>query len=166
MTIPAYDRNLPGFLVAQAGLDSQFRAEPSFPGDESGGSKCPGIFKFNDDRTKVIPVRFMTGELGLGDPFQMKFFRGVAAYGIGHLQMRVYVDKSAIPINLPLTHPSYGERVTYGDIEMAETPDPQRVLWLPRGTKGRTINIEASGLIRHIRSIVVFWDPLRGEEDG
>lgn len=165
MSIQADDSNLSAFLIAQAQLDAQF-ATDLYLSEEGGGPRCPGIFKFNDDRTKTIPVRFMTGELGLGDPFLMKFFRGVAMYGEGHMQVRVYIDKAPVYINRPITHPNYGTKVTYADIEMAETPDPQRVLWLPRGTKGRTINIEASGLIKHLRSIVVFWDSLQGEEDG
>lgn len=165
MSIQANDENLARFLTAQAQLDAAFATSTEWI-DATSGGKCPGIFKFNDDRTKTIPVRFMTGEIGLGDPFQMKFMRGIAMYGVGHLQARVYVDKSPVYINRPITHPLYGTKVTYADIEMAETPDPQRVLWLPRGTKGRTINIEAAGNIRHIRSIVIFWDQLTGEEDG
>ncbi len=108
----------------------------------------------------------MTGEMGMGDPFTFKFFRGIAMYGIGHAQVRVYVDKVPVAINRPIGHPQFGEKHTYADVELVETPDPQRVMWLPRGTKGRTISVEASGSIKHIRSILVFWDALTGAEDG
>jgi hypothetical protein len=147
------------FLEAQSKLDEQFSYE-------YGLHKFMGIFKFNDDRNRTIPIRFMTGEMGLGDAFAMKFIRGIAFYGTGHLQVRVYIDKAPVKINRPIGDPLFGTNVTYADVELVETPDPQRVLWLPRGTKGRTVNIEASGNIKHIRSIIVFWDPLTGEEDG
>ena len=146
------------FLTNQAKLDASM--------DYDQPKKCPAIYKLFADRHTQIPVRFLTGEMGMGDPFTFKFFRGIAMYGIGTAQIRVFVDHVPVSIYRPLGHPEYGTATTCGDIEMAETPDPQRVLWLPRGTKGRTINIEVSGNIKHIRSLIVFWDPLTGEEDG
>jgi hypothetical protein len=144
---------------AQAGLDTVLDLAAL-------ENRAPSVCLFMGDRTRVMPGRFNTGELKIGDPFAFKFFRGVAVYGIGQIHVRVFVNKAPVNIYRPLDAPDYGTPTTHGTIEMAETPDPQRVLWLPRGTKGRTLSIEGSGDFSRIRGIVVFWDPLIGDEDG
>lgn len=93
---------------------------------------------------KRLPGFFQTHELDLGAPHVLKYLRKVEVYGKGEARIRLVVD---------------GVVVVNGIVVASDHYTPARTIAFPRGTTGRTLAIEVSGL-SEIDFYDVDWEPV------
>ena len=88
------------------------------------------VWKFGTSLTTRIPIHCRTGLQSFGDPTERKRFRQIEFHGKGSVYCRVYVD---------------GVFICESNATMTETPDKERRIGLPVGTKGYCMDVEFAG---------------------
>lgn len=89
------------------------------------------IFNFNSPQAATVPIWALTGEVTCDAPHERKVFRRIEFHGIGSIYVRTYVD---------------GRYISESMVVATETPSKERMLALPRGTRGYSIQLELSGI--------------------
>lgn len=134
------DVRIAAFLKAQAGFE-----QPFSPGSALSGR---GIWRWQGSET-LVPGRMRTGPKNLGLPTSRKKFRRIEFHGKGSYYARAWVDGELV--------------VTGAEGSFVENPDKMRIVPLPRGTKGYTIDVEII-FFGQLRGIEVEWDLMPQDE--
>lgn len=97
----------------------------------SDSANTPSIFKFGSRQSGSPPVWAVTGEITCGEPHERKVFKRIEFHGAGSIFIRTFVD---------------GRFISEGMVVATESPSKVRVLALPRGTKGYSVQFEMAGI--------------------
>ena len=110
----------------------------------------PVLATWERDRGDPIPFTVVTGPMDMGNPGVTKFFDKVAFYGNGTVHVMAFVDNVLVQT---------------GHAAMAETPNRQRFLNLPKGSKGYELNLVM--LVNgYIDTLDIHWDPVSVETES